>query len=204
MGRICLCGFRTLSASVFPITCEQKISAAPFLRWFSLLPVGSFGGGMADISIGEEGWGGILRQIARRTRNQADAEDLMHSAYLRLEAYRAKTPVQDPAAFLVRTAYNLNIDNFRRDKHLSDPSHAVHIEDSAPLQDEVVEARARLDRVKEGLARLSPRTREIFLMQRLGNLKYHEIATRLGISSSAVEKHIAKAALFLTEWTEGW
>jgi DNA-directed RNA polymerase specialized sigma24 family protein len=86
---------------------------------------------MSDISIGEEGWGGILRQIARRTRNQADAEDLMHSAYLRLEAYHAEKPVQDPAAFMVRTAYNLNIDNFRRDKHLSDPGDAVHIEDNA-------------------------------------------------------------------------
>jgi RNA polymerase sigma-70 factor (ECF subfamily) len=159
---------------------------------------------MADIYIEEEGWGGILRQIARRTRNQADAEDLMHSAYLRLEAYRANKPVQDPAAFLVRTAYNLNIDNFRRDRHLSDPSNAVHVEDSAPLQDEVVEARARLDRVKQGLARLSPRTREIFLMHRLSNLKYHEIAKQLEISSSAVEKHVAKAVLFLTEWTEGW
>src|ERR1700760_4485381 len=113
---------------------------------------------MADISIGEDGWGGILRQIARRTRNQTDAEDLMHSALLRLEAYRAQKPVQDPAAFLVRTAYNLNIDNFRRDRHLSGPDDAVHVEDNAPLQDEVVEARARLERVKQGLERLSPRT----------------------------------------------
>jgi len=38
-------------------------------------------------------------------------------------------------------------------------------------------------------------------MHRLDNLKYHEIASRLGISQSAVEKHIAKAVLFLTEWT---
>jgi DNA-directed RNA polymerase specialized sigma24 family protein len=41
-------------------------------------------------------------------------------------------------------------------------------------------------------------------MHRLNNLKYHEIASQLGISQSAVEKHIAKAVLFLTEWTEGW
>jgi RNA polymerase sigma-70 factor (ECF subfamily) len=41
-------------------------------------------------------------------------------------------------------------------------------------------------------------------MHRLENLKYREIAQRLGISQSAVEKHIARAALFLTEWTEGW
>ena len=65
-------------------------------------------------------------------------------------------------------------------------------------------ARVRLERVREGISRLTPRTREVFLMHRLDDMKYREIAERLGISQSAVEKHIAKAALFLTEWTEGW
>ena len=78
------------------------------------------------------------------------------------------------------------------------------ITEISPLQDEVLAARARLERVSQGLNRLTPRTREIFLMHRLENLKYREIAQRLGISQSAVEKHIARAALFLTEWTEGW
>jgi len=59
-------------------------------------------------------------------------------------------------------------------------------------------------RVKAGLEKLPPRTREILLMHRLNNLTYSEIASRLGISSSAVEKHIAKAAVFLAKWIEGW
>jgi RNA polymerase sigma-70 factor (ECF subfamily) len=41
-------------------------------------------------------------------------------------------------------------------------------------------------------------------MHRLDGLKYRVIAERMGLSQSAVEKHIAKAALFLTEWVEGW
>ncbi len=65
-------------------------------------------------------------------------------------------------------------------------------------------AKARLDRVREGLDRLSPRTREIFLMQRLDGYKYREIAARLGISQGAVEKHMAKAMAFLVDWTEDW
>jgi RNA polymerase sigma factor (sigma-70 family) len=72
------------------------------------------------------------------------------------------------------------------------------------LQDEVFASRARLDRVKRGLEELAPRTREIFLMYRLEDLKCREIARRIGISESAVEKHIAKAMLFLTKWAEGW
>jgi RNA polymerase sigma-70 factor (ECF subfamily) len=41
-------------------------------------------------------------------------------------------------------------------------------------------------------------------MHRWHELRYQEIADRLGISVSSVEKHIAKAMLFLSEWTEGW
>lgn len=162
------------------------------------------GGGMTDIPVGRAIWSDLLRQIARRTRNRRDAEDLLHSAYLRLERYRTQNTVNDPAAFLVRTAFNISIDNYRHAKHQQNEAEVPEIEDEAPLQDEVVAARARLARVKAGLNKLTPRTREIFLMHRLQNLKYHEIASRLEISQSAVEKHIAKAVLFLTEWTEGW
>ena len=162
------------------------------------------GGKMAEIPIGRALWSDLIRQIARRTRNRMDAEDLLHSAYLRLTRYGAQHPVGDPAAFLVRTAFNISIDNYRHEKILQNQAEASEVEDAAPLQDEVIAARVRLTRVKAGLSKLTPRTREIFLMHRLENLKYHEIASRLGISQSAVEKHIAKAVLFLTEWTEGW
>lgn len=159
---------------------------------------------MAEIPVGRALWSDLIRQIARRTRNRTDAEDLLHSAYLRLVRYGSERPVSDPAAFLVRTAFNISIDNYRREKNLQNQAEAPEVEDAAPLQDEVIAARVRLSRVKAGLNRLPARTREIFLMHRLDNLKYHEIASRLGISQSAVEKHIAKAVLFLTEWTEGW
>jgi len=159
---------------------------------------------MAEIPLGRALWSDLIRQIARRSRSRTEAEDLLHSAYLRLARYSKEHPIADPAAFLVRTAFNISIDNHRHEKILQNQAEASEVEDAAPLQDEVLAARVRLARVKAGLNKLTPRTREIFLMHRLNNLKYHEIASRLGISVSAVEKHIAKAVLFLTEWTEGW
>jgi len=151
-------------------------------------------------------WAGLLKRVARHTRHSADAEDLLHSAYLRLEQYRVEHVVENPTAFLVRTAANLAIDHHRHEKFWEpgDAKRDGQRPDEAPLQDEVIAARTRLERVKEGLAQLSPRTREIFLMHRLRGLKYREIAVHFGISQSAVEKHIAKATLFLTEWTADW
>lgn len=152
-------------------------------------------------------WAGLRRRVSVLTRGRNDSEDLLHSAYIRLEKYRTQHTVDSPAGFLIRTAVNIGVDNHRHENYLAEEGinpETFEIVDETPLQDEVIEARERLHRVKEGLAQLSPRTREVFLMYRIDGLKYREIALRLGISQSAVAKHIARAALFLTEWMEGW
>ncbi|HEY3637052.1 MAG TPA: sigma-70 family RNA polymerase sigma factor [Rhizomicrobium sp.] len=152
-------------------------------------------------------WADLLARIRRRTRADQDAEDLLHSAYLRLSAYRAEHEVREPRAFLVQTAAHLAVDKHRRERHVSPSpvdSLGESLEDISPLQDEVLEARERLRRVQAGLERLPSRTRQVFLMHRVEGMKLREISAALGISQSAVEKHVAKAVLFLTEWTEGW
>jgi RNA polymerase sigma factor (sigma-70 family) len=160
---------------------------------------------MSDVPVNREFWNRLIREVRHRTRGRADAEELLHAAYLRLLRYKAQHAVENIGAFLVRTAVNIGVDNYRHDRFIADvsPDQTGACENS-PLQDEVLAARERLERVREGLSRLTPRTREIFLMHRLDDMKYREIAERLGISQSAVEKHIAKAAMFLTEWAEGW
>src|SRR5579863_1082196 len=96
-------------------------------------------------------WADVLARIRRRTRSAEDAEDLLHSAYLRLFAYRAENEVREPAAFLVQTAARLAIDRHRRDRRFSaEPleSFGASLEDDRPLQDEVLAARERLRRVQ--------------------------------------------------------
>lgn len=157
---------------------------------------------------GRRRWSALLRRIARITRDPAGAEDVLQSAYLRAMEYRAGArPILNTDAFVARTAVNLAIDERRRRKRRDEDvvvADHVEVSDNLPLQDEVLQARERLTRLKAGLQRLSPRTQEVFLLHRLEGLKYREIADRLGISVSAVEKHVAKAALFLTGWTEQW
>jgi RNA polymerase sigma-70 factor (ECF subfamily) len=177
-------------------------------------PVGGFMMGrgvqrqMADIPLDQAFWKRVLRNIARQARGDIDPEELLNIAFLRLERYSAGHTVKNPKAFLVQTAKNALIDNYRHEqisaRYAEDMIQNAQDRDESPLQDEVFAARARLDRVKRGLDQLPPRTKEIFLMYRLEELKCREIACRLGISESAVEKHIAKAMFFLTKWSEGW
>lgn len=148
-----------------------------------------------------------MRRITRITRNSSDAEDVLQSAVVRMLEYRGRRDVENPEAFVARVAVNLALDERRRRLRRPEDGQAfevLDICDDLPLQDEALSARERLERLKMGLARLSPRTREVFLLHRLEGLKYREIAERLGVTVSAVEKHVSKAALFLTEWTEKW
>jgi len=150
-------------------------------------------------------WARLRDQIARMTRRD-DAEDLLHDAWIAIA--ERKTKADNPDALLARTAANRGIDAYRRERRmestLSNGAAAEMTADLRPLQDEMLISRHRLERLKGGIAQLSPRTREIFLMHRLDGRKYREIARELGISQSAVEKHVARAMAHLTIWMENW
>jgi RNA polymerase sigma-70 factor (ECF subfamily) len=149
-------------------------------------------------------WKSVVQRVARRT-GPAEAEDLAQAAFLRLTRYSETNDVRDPAAFLVRTAVNIQIDSYRHEKHLGKFSPTLDEQPSeAPAPDVVLADRARLERVRQGIDQLPERTREIFLMHRFEERTYGEIAASLSISASAVEKHIAKAIVFLTRWPKGW
>lgn len=153
------------------------------------------------------GWARLRDQIARMTRRD-DAEDLLHEAWIGV-VERQVEPA-NAAALLARSAVNRGTDAYRRERRIgamlvADAARAAeNTADLRPLQDEMLIARHRLERLRGGVAQLSPRTREIFLMHRLEGRKYREIAQDLGISQSAVEKHIARAMAHLTEWMENW
>ena len=145
--------------------------------------------------------------LQRRGASFEDAEDLVQDAFVRLQVYSDAHEVETPEAFLVRTAVNLSVDQNRRSRRAPFDPKALDLElavDSSPRPDEVLSAQERLGRARQGLMQLSPRTRRILLGQRLDGLSYAELARREGISVSAVEKQIAKAAAFMMAWMREW
>jgi RNA polymerase sigma-70 factor (ECF subfamily) len=150
-------------------------------------------------------WERLRRQLMRLA-GSADVDDHLHTAFVKWEDYRERGEVRNPEAFLLRMAMNSAYDQHRRSRRRPQVSilDETDLPDAAPLQDEAYAVRQRLDLVREGLSDLPHRTREIFLMHRLDGLKYTEIGARLGISASAVEKHVAKAMRHLAQLTKGW
>jgi RNA polymerase sigma factor (sigma-70 family) len=147
-----------------------------------------------------------LRRLLRsRGRSIDDTDDLIQEAFLRLQLYCRDHAVDRREAFLVRTALNLSTDLSRQEQRRPIERGALEkivLIDPKPTPDEVYAGQKRLLHWKQGLAALSPRRREVFLLNRVEGYSFLQIAERLGITLSMVEKHAAKAVLFLTEWMD--
>lgn len=139
----------------------------------------------------------LLRFFTRHAA--ADAEDLVQEVFVRVAQHPEVTAAEHFEAYLFQTASNLLRDRHRRRQTHHADSH-VSIDDAGyegevPSEECVYEGRETLQRFMDALADLPPTCRLVFFLQRYEGLSYAAIATRLGVSVSAVEKHMMKALL---------
>lgn len=146
--------------------------------------------------------GKARRAVVRQGIADQDADELVHEAFLKVEAYQRTHVVRSREALLIRAAVNLSIDRQRRSNHLplADGATLHEIPDAAPDPVRIMEARARLRQVAVGLERLPERTRRVLLKRRLENMSYIDIAASEDMSVAAVEKLVARATLQLMAW----
>lgn len=145
--------------------------------------------------------GRLLRYVRRRGASREDAEDVIQEAYLRLLKYGAQHAIESEERLLATAAKNLALDSIRRrrarDRKALEYAVIAATAQTWPTPDEEIYSQQRLHSLQGALALLPERCREIFLLHRIDNLTYSEIAVRFGISASAVEKHIARACLLI-------
>lgn len=142
----------------------------------------------------------LLRYFQRRVGARDEAEDLTQEVFLRLVRRPDAEQIDNPEAFLFRTAVNLLRDRARRGKTFS--SHQAEIFDhqdrfEALSPERVLEGRQSLNSALRVLEELDERTRDVFILHRLEGLKYAEIANLYGVSVSSIEKYIIKALAHL-------
>jgi RNA polymerase sigma-70 factor (ECF subfamily) len=109
--------------------------------------------------------------------------------------------VENREHLLFSAAKNLAVDNQRRqrarDRNVAECAVFADRTGEWPPADDVVDVWQRLRRVEAAIALLPPRCQAVFLMHRIDGMSYSEIAKHLGISVSAVEKHVARACLLI-------
>ena len=139
----------------------------------------------------------LVRLLTKRTGCRELARELTQEAFLKL--FRM-TParlagVEQPEAYLRRMSVNLLHDwgRSRAAGERAQPTLEVLAADEMLDQVAVLESRDTLRRLEAAVARMKPRTREIFLAHRIEGLTYAEIAERTGLSVKGVEKQMSKA-----------
>lgn len=147
------------------------------------------------------------REMLRRTlvaRAGADAaEDLLQELYLKIRQVDPAQPIANANAYLYRLTFNLIIDiqrsGVRRwardDRWHRDAAVVRGGADLAPTPgaEQALAAKQDLAKVMSALSKLPQQTQRVFRLHKFEELSYRETASALGISISAVEKHMSRA-----------
>lgn len=142
----------------------------------------------------------LRRYLTRFLGDAAEAQDIAHDAYLRVYNVEARQPIEKPQALLFTTARNLAINRLQRRNRspvilASAPSELTASPESGVVNQVI--ARQELAALEQAIAQLPPGCRAVLLLRKVEMLSHQEIATRLGIAISTVEKQHARALRLL-------
>jgi RNA polymerase sigma factor (sigma-70 family) len=149
----------------------------------------------------------LLRFLRARTRDPAEADDVIQELWIKLQEGRAG-PVGNGRAYLFQMANNLVLDRARerRRRHLRDQSWTEQSVDFSVGEvaiapqirpDEAVLEAEEFQQLQVALQSLPEAARRAFCLHKIDGLSHAEVATRLAISRSGVEKHVAVAMKYL-------
>ncbi|MFW2351037.1 RNA polymerase sigma factor [Qipengyuania sp.] len=142
----------------------------------------------------------LIRFITSRGCTRDEADDVYQELYLKLIDWRGG-PVANAGPYLFQMTNNLVRDlkrGSRRRQGRDDGWARNHYgqdltSDPQPTPERTALDRDLLAKVEQALAQMPPRTAEILHLYRVEGIGQKVIATRLGLSLSAVEKHLQRA-----------
>lgn len=145
----------------------------------------------------------LAAYLARRGAAPEEAEDIVQDAFVRFARAGHETTDPDARPLLFVICRNLMSDHWRsagreRARRSSLSPDAMELAGEAvasevPAPDRRTLAREELARAADVIRGLPPRTRDAFLLHRFEEMTYRQIADRMGVSVSMVEKHLAEA-----------
>lgn len=137
----------------------------------------------------------LYRYFYLRTGDKAASEDLVQNVFMRIIRYRERfQPVGQFKSWMFSIAHNLGIDHQKkraRRKKLDDTRDDERIE-SRTAEKNLLDCE-RLALLEKALQRLRGDYREVLILSRYQELKYHEIGEILGCSEGAVKTRIHRA-----------
>ena len=125
-----------------------------------------------------------------------DIDDVSQETFLRAYKAEQEKEIEYPKAFLFTIAKNLMLSEFNRKErkitsYIEDYESSEEILNSANLEQDIF-AQQKLGMYCEAVASLPPQCRRVVIMKKIYGMQNKEIAARLDLSLSTVEKHLTK------------
>ncbi len=138
----------------------------------------------------------IERVIARRVGSTTLASDLAQEMFFRIGTIKAELhSVADAERFFMRIAVNASFDHLkvegRRREILRDAGSLFNEPPVSPERETL--ARDEVRYLNDSLSELPAKCREILMLSKFDGLSHAEIADRMGVSVSLVEKYAIRA-----------
>lgn len=145
----------------------------------------------------------LRRYLGRILRNPEDADELAQEAIVRVLEAGSRGEIRYPGSYLYRTASNLAV-NLRLRKSSVLVDYIEEIADGEVLAETVtveheVAVQRRFESLCHRIADLPEQCRRVMVLRKVYGYSQKEVAERLGISVSTVEKHLSKALLRCAE-----
>jgi RNA polymerase sigma-70 factor (ECF subfamily) len=144
----------------------------------------------------------LLAFMTARLRCPFAAQDLAQDLFLKLFALDRSAEIANARAYVFRMAANLVTDHQRWNARLrgvlAEAEAYLNVEETRSSPERQAMAQEELRNLAAAVERLSPTTRRIFKRTRFEGRTQREIAAELGVSQTAVEKHIRKALAALS------
>jgi len=135
----------------------------------------------------------IRRYLYYRCGDEALSTDLAQDTFMRIwEKDLVLLPGKD-AGLLYKIAGDLFVSHTRRDKLRQEAPERIRFESGSRTPEEELEMQELQEKYEKALVKLPENQRIVFLMSRMEELTYAEIASRLTISVKAVEKRMSGA-----------
>ncbi|MBT7952705.1 MAG: RNA polymerase sigma factor [Gammaproteobacteria bacterium] len=133
----------------------------------------------------------------RHVHSRENADDLTQEVFLRMVKRKGLEKLENPVGFMFRTATNLLTDDHRRRKarvhDLQVPYNDDDIVSEMPDQERYVLSEEIRNSLQCAFNELKPKQKEALSLHRFEGLTYSQIANRMGVSVSMVEKYISQA-----------
>jgi RNA polymerase sigma-70 factor (family 1) len=133
------------------------------------------------------------------TKERNSSEDIVQETFLKIWEKKQDLIGNDTIRYYLFTAVRNNSLSYLKQEKKVFPLQGLDLADYdvQPMRADDTQKTEPVILIKKGLALLPPKCREVFLLSRISNLPYKEIAKSLDISVKTVENQIGKALKIL-------